>query len=406
MRITAVRTGVVWGPRRPAYGGASRTALGLAVVSEHAVVFVARRGEPFAVATVVRCERPTSAKPGAKALIRQDGTVSGWIGGSCAEPVAVKEALGALEDGEPRFLILVGKGQAPLGRADGVREYTMTCHSGGTLEIFVEPVLPKPALILVGSGPVVHTLAGLAAAARFAVTVVEPESPAPERLGGARVVDALASVAVTPRTAIVVATHGRFDEEALEQALRSEADYVSLVASPTRARAVLESLRAGDPRGPSVPSEGPGRARPRGRHAGGDRGQHPGRDHRAPPAPASRGGVGGGPARGRVRRSAGSGLRDDGSSRDGTSPLRERRGRRLFLLRGMPGAIRARAGSLRGCRTGLTSPSAPPCPEHAPYRCGRHVGDASGHRQARRCLSGRRGAPAGDSASFSQDARS
>ncbi len=170
--------------------------------------------------------------------------MSGWIGGSCAEPVAVKEALGALEDGEPRFLVLVGKGSAPLGRADGVREYTMTCHSGGTLEIFVEPVLPKPALVLVGSGPVVETLAGLAAAARFAVTVVEPEPPAPAGLAAARVVDDLAAVAVTPGTAIVVATHGRFDEDALERALRSEADYVSLVASPTRARVVLEVLRA------------------------------------------------------------------------------------------------------------------------------------------------------------------
>ena len=205
---------------------------------------LAERQEPFALATVVRCERPTSAKPGAKALIRQDGTVSGWIGGSCAEPVAVKEALGALEDGEPRFLVLVGKDRAPLGRADGVREYTMTCHSGGTLEIFVEPVLPKAALVLVGSGPVIETLAGLAAAAQFAVTVVEPESPRPPRRAGLRVVDDLASVTVTPRTAIVVATHGRFDEDALEQALRSEADYVSLVASPTRARVVLESLRA------------------------------------------------------------------------------------------------------------------------------------------------------------------
>jgi xanthine dehydrogenase accessory factor len=205
---------------------------------------LARRGEPFAVATVVRCERPTSAKPGAKALIRQDGTVSGWIGGSCAEPVAIKEAMGALEDGQPRFLVLVGKGGAALGRTEGVREYTMTCHSGGTLEIFVEPVLPRPALVLVGSGPVVETLAGLANAARFAVTVVEPESPHPTSLGDVRVVETLASVAVTPRTAIVVATHGRFDEDALEQALGSEAEYVSLVASPTRAQVVLESLRA------------------------------------------------------------------------------------------------------------------------------------------------------------------
>lgn len=202
---------------------------------------LARRGEPFAFATVVRCERPTSAKPGAKALIRQDGTVSGWIGGSCAEPVAVKEALGALEDGEPRFLVLVGKGGAPLGRADGVREYTMTCHSGGTLEIFVEPVLPKSKLVLIGEGPVVETLARLAAATGFATTLVARE---PARPWADRVVDDLAGVAVTPRTAIVVATHGRFDEDALEQALGSEADYVSLVASPTRARVVLESLRA------------------------------------------------------------------------------------------------------------------------------------------------------------------
>lgn len=203
-----------------------------------------RRGEPFAVATVVRCERPTSAKPGAKAVIRADGTVSGWVGGSCAEPVAIKEALGAIEDGQPRFLVLVGKGGPSLGRTEGVREYTMTCHSGGTLEIFVEPVLPTPALVLVGSGPVVETLAGLGAAAHFAVTVVEPEAPPGGRLGAVRVVDDLGLVTVTRGTAIVVATHGRFDEDALERALRSDADYVSLVASPTRAEVVREALRA------------------------------------------------------------------------------------------------------------------------------------------------------------------
>jgi xanthine dehydrogenase accessory factor len=215
---------------------------------------LARRGEPFAVATVVRCERPTSAKPGAKALIRRDGTVSGWIGGSCAEPVAVKEALGALEDGAPRFLVLVGKGGVPLGRADGVREYTMTCHSGGTLEIFVEPILPKPALVLVGSGPVVETLADLAGAAHFTVTIVEPESPEPAHGRAHRTVDALESAGITARTAVVVATHGRFDEDALEQALRSEAEYVSLVASPTRAEVVRDALRAR-----AVPSDRLGR---------------------------------------------------------------------------------------------------------------------------------------------------
>jgi xanthine dehydrogenase accessory factor len=199
---------------------------------------------PFALATVVRCERPTSAKPGSRAIIRRDGTVSGWIGGSCAEPVVVKEAMGAIEDGEPRFLVLVGKGGPSLGRTDGVREYTMTCHSGGTLEIFVEPMLPNPALVLVGSGPVVETLAALASAAHFAVTIVEPETSASVGLAASRVVGDRASVTLTLRTAVVVVTHGRFDEDALELALRSEADYVSLVASPTRARVVAESLRA------------------------------------------------------------------------------------------------------------------------------------------------------------------
>src|SRR6266567_946184 len=114
-----------------------------------------QRGEPFALATVVRCERPTSAKPGAKALIREDGTLTGWIGGSCAEPLVVKEALDALQDGQPRLLALVGEGAASLGGRDGVREHAMPCHSGGTLEIYVEPFLPRLALVLIGRGPVV-----------------------------------------------------------------------------------------------------------------------------------------------------------------------------------------------------------------------------------------------------------
>jgi xanthine dehydrogenase accessory factor len=199
---------------------------------------LARRGEPFALATVVRCERPTSAKPGAKALVRPDGTVVGWIGGSCAEPLVVREALDALRDGQPRLLALAGEGTRPHGSPrEGVREHAMPCHSGGTLEIYVEPVLPKPALVLVGGGPVVATLATLAAAVGFEVTAAAGE---PE----------LGAVRLAPETAVVVATHGRFDEPALERILRSEARYVSLVASPKRARAVVETLAARD-----VPTE-------------------------------------------------------------------------------------------------------------------------------------------------------
>ena len=195
---------------------------------------LAREGEAFAIATVVRCERPTSAKPGAKALIRTDGTVLGWVGGSCAEPVVVKEALKALQDGQPRLLALVGEGgKGPISR-EGVREYTMTCHSGGTLEIFVEPFLPQVRLVLVGRGPVVETLAKLAEALDMGVTVV-PSDAAKNRL---------AELAIGPRTFIVVVTHGASDEDALEQALWSDAGYVSLVASPKRAGTVIEALRA------------------------------------------------------------------------------------------------------------------------------------------------------------------
>ena len=190
-------------------------------------------GEPFVLATVVRCERPTSAKPGAKALVRRDGTVVGWIGGSCAEPVVVREGLRALQDGRPRFIALVGEGGSGPGHREGVLEHPMTCHSGGTVEIFVEPILPKPALILVGKGPVADSLETLSTAAGFTVTRVSPESPADRSL----------QLRIPPRASVVVVTHGAFDEEALEHALQSDASYVSLVASRKRAGAVIDVLR-------------------------------------------------------------------------------------------------------------------------------------------------------------------
>jgi xanthine dehydrogenase accessory factor len=195
-----------------------------------------RRGEPFALATVVRCERPTSAKPGAKALVRADGTVSGWIGGACAEPVVVRAALNSLRDGQSRFIGLIGEGGAGPGRTEGILEYAMTCHSGGTLEIYVEPFLPKPLLVLVGHGPVVEALAALGRAADYSITVV-PVTAA---------VNALDELALTARASVVVATHGDLDEEALSRALFTEAGYVSLVASRKRAAVITESLRRRD----------------------------------------------------------------------------------------------------------------------------------------------------------------
>jgi xanthine dehydrogenase accessory factor len=191
------------------------------------------REEPFALAVVVRCERPTSAKPGAKALIRADGSLTGWIGGACAEPIVVREAVAALRDGQPRFVSLVGEGGRVAGRTEGIREHPMACHSGGTLEIYVEPYLPKPLLLLVGHGPVVETLAALGRAVDYRV----------EAVGAGAGPGALDHLALTPRASVVVATHGEVDEDMLERVLATSAGYVSLVASRKRAAVVVESLR-------------------------------------------------------------------------------------------------------------------------------------------------------------------
>jgi xanthine dehydrogenase accessory factor len=185
-----------------------------------------RQRRAFALATVVRCERPTSAHPGDQALITDDGHLTGWIGGSCAEPVVVREALRAIQT-ERSCLVRLGPPDVrPAVAPDGVVVYPMTCHSGGTLEVFVDPCLPRPQAVLVGDAPVIETLAVLADAAGFAVA----------RDLNAATLDA--------RTYVVVATHGEADDEALADALRSPAGYVALVASRRRAEACRETLMA------------------------------------------------------------------------------------------------------------------------------------------------------------------
>jgi xanthine dehydrogenase accessory factor len=203
-----------------------------------------RRGTPFALATVVRCEAPTSAKPGAKALVREDGSIEGWVGGACAEPVVVREALNALRDGRPRLVGLYGEGGRAPDRSEGILDYAMTCHSGGTLEIYVEPYLPVPLLVLVGHGPVVETLAALGRATGYSVV------PLPDAAAWAEI----EHLGLGRRASVVVATHADSDEDALERVLRTDVGYVSLVASRRRAAAVVNRLRQ---RG--VPSERLGR---------------------------------------------------------------------------------------------------------------------------------------------------
>jgi xanthine dehydrogenase accessory factor len=202
-------------------------------------------GRPFVTATVVAVARPTSARPGASGIVHPDGTIEGWVGGSCAQPVVVRESLHAMADGQPRLLRLSKDAPAEGRRGDGVIELVMTCHSGGTLEIYVEPHLPAPLLWVAGTTPIAGALVSLGSALGWKVTLFDPFASAEDFPAADAVSQETALTRVEPDLSpyIVVATQGQWDEEALAAALRRNASYVGLVASPTRANVVRQWLR-------------------------------------------------------------------------------------------------------------------------------------------------------------------
>ncbi|HEX6596957.1 MAG TPA: XdhC family protein [Acidimicrobiales bacterium] len=204
------------------------------------------RREAYVRATVVWARRPVSAQPGDKAVVTADGHLRGWVGGSCAEPVVVREAVAALAAGEPRLLRLGPVADLPH-EEEGVVLATVSCASEGSVQVFLEPVDPAPHLVVVGRSPMVQALVAMAGLLGFETVVVESEDAAPDlAAGGASVVTDLdlAKADVGPASFVVVATMGRYDEAALQAALDSPARYVALVASSRRAATVLESLRA------------------------------------------------------------------------------------------------------------------------------------------------------------------
>lgn len=207
------------------------------------MVELRRRRQPFAVATVVRAESPTSSKPSDKAIIAPDGSLTGWIGGSCAHDIVVQNALLALEEGAPRFLTL--SSESPETKRQGVIDVPMRCYSGGVLDIFVEPNLPKPQMVVVGSEAVAKAVVRISKALQFHVMVVDPLATKETIPDADQVVNELnlAEKPMSGESFIVIATHGRYDEEALEQAVQTTASYVALVASPKRAGVILDQLR-------------------------------------------------------------------------------------------------------------------------------------------------------------------
>ena len=188
-----------------------------------------KEGKPFVLATVVWCERPTSAKPGAQAIIQPDSTISGWIGGSCAQPVVLREALRILREGDDAYLLRLGAPEVGIERS-GVRVFPMSCTSGGILDIYMEPHLPQPQLLLIGDSPVITALAQLARVLDFTITQRDTAD--------------ISDIHIDERTYILVATHGQYDEDALEKALRSSAAYIGMVGSHRRAEACRDYLRS------------------------------------------------------------------------------------------------------------------------------------------------------------------
>lgn len=179
-------------------------------------------GRAFVLATVVWCRHPTSARPGDRAVVTGEGEVSGWVGGACTHAVLVREARRALEEGTPRLLRLGPPDDGGASREGRVVE-TTSCASEGAVEIFFEPRLPRPLVVVMGGAPVARVLRSMAEVLGYQVS---------SSMGDAG-----------EGSFVVVATMGHDDESALQAALASKAGYVALVASRKRGAVVVGSLR-------------------------------------------------------------------------------------------------------------------------------------------------------------------
>jgi xanthine dehydrogenase accessory factor len=189
---------------------------------------LAAEGAAFVTATVVRAQRPTSAQAGDVALVLGDGTIEGFVGGVCAEHTVRAYALKAIESGEPLLLRIVPDAPVEVASEEGAVTVLNTCLSGGAIEIFLNPMLPTPRVVVVGATPIATALVELGPT--LGLDLVHVDEGAAEPSPG--------------DLAVVVAAHGRDELHALRRGLEAGVPYVGLVASPTRGAGVLEELRA------------------------------------------------------------------------------------------------------------------------------------------------------------------
>jgi xanthine dehydrogenase accessory factor len=207
-------------------------------------------GRPYALATVVRTFAATSAKAGAKAVVTGEGEIHGWIGGGCTRGAVRRAALQALKDGTARLISVqpqedLDAGGVAAGESkDGVEFHRSACPSGGTLDVFVEPMLPRPVMVVCGASPVAQAIADLAGRSGFAVTVA---ALAEDQPAFGEVEQRIEGFDLAPESAgerfIVVATQGKRDGEALGAALVTDAAYVAFVGSRRKAATLAARLK-------------------------------------------------------------------------------------------------------------------------------------------------------------------
>lgn len=206
---------------------------------------LAAKRQPFVLAMVVRRQPYTSSQQGDMAVITADGGYHGWLGGNCTQPVVKREAARALADGRPRLLSL--SPEAGTEARPGVTVLPMVCQSGGTVDVYLEPVLPPPRLVLFGMSPVIRALTHLGKGLGYSVDVVDPDATPAQLPGADRVLvdfgsPELREAGAPPRTYAVVATMGEHDEEAVTAALGLSPTYLGVVASRTRFGQLREGL--------------------------------------------------------------------------------------------------------------------------------------------------------------------
>jgi len=208
------------------------------------IIKLKEQGEEFAIAQVISRETPSSGKPGDKAIVLKDGTLIGWIGGGCVKGIAIKESLRAMKEKSHR-LVKISPDLYNEDIDENHKTYQMTCHSGGSMELFIEPVIPNLQLVIAGKSNIAMALARIAAASNYRVIVMAQDVDKdmfPDIKNVESKID-FTNLTIDQNTYIVVSTQGENDEESVKGALLTLCNYVGFISSSKKAEKVIEYLK-------------------------------------------------------------------------------------------------------------------------------------------------------------------